>query len=111
MFDPVIIYKEGKKHGNADGLSRMAVEETNDELDNTPSTPINFINVYEISDDELQEFYDKEENEFIDNNEEDIVLETINVINLKSELIDLEQQKYENIVWIYNIIKKEIHEG
>ena len=53
MFDPVIIYKEGKKHGNADGLSRMAVEETNDELDNTPSTPINFIDVYELRDDEL----------------------------------------------------------
>ena len=88
MFDPVIIYKERKKHGNADGLSKMAVEETYDELDNTLSTSINFIDVYELSDDELQEFYEKEENDF-DNNEEDIDLKTINVINLKSELIDL----------------------
>ena len=88
MFDPEIIYKERKKHGNADGLSKMAVEETYDELDNTLSTSINFIDVYELSDDELQEFYEKEENDF-DNNEEDIDLKTINVINLKSELIDL----------------------
>jgi hypothetical protein len=109
MFDPIIIYKEGIKHGNADGLSRMAVEETYDEIDNTPSTPINLIDVNELSDNEL--LYDKEEIEFNDKSEINIDLEMINVINLKSELIDLEQHKDENIVWIYNIIKKDIYEG
>jgi hypothetical protein len=53
----------------------------------------------------------KKEIKFNDKREINIDLETINVINLKSELIDLEQQKDENTVWIFNIIKKDIYEG
>jgi hypothetical protein len=62
----------------------MAVEETYDEIDNTPSAPINLIDVNELSDNELQ-LYDKEEIEFNDKSEINIDLEKINVINLKSE--------------------------
>jgi hypothetical protein len=62
----------------------MAVEETYDEIDNTPSTQINLIDVNELSDNELQ-LYDKEEIEFNDKSEINIDLEKINVINLKSE--------------------------
>jgi hypothetical protein len=49
MFDPEITYREGKKHRNADGLSRMA-DENPDEVDDVIPTTINTINIetYEV---------------------------------------------------------------
>ena len=41
MFDIEIVYREGKKHGNADGLSRLAYEEADEEDEcQVPLTPI-----------------------------------------------------------------------
>ena len=98
MFDPEITYREGKKHGNADGLSRMAVENP-DEVDDVIPTPINNINIE--TDDELIE----EENELFEI--KDFEFETINAINIQSCAAEEEQSRDPNIVWIYNLIKRE----
>ena len=99
MFDPEIPYREGKKHGNADDLSRMGVENP-DEVDEIIPTPFNNINTESV--DELIE----EENELFEINE-DFELETINTINIHSSTAEEEQSKDPNIVWNYNLIKRE----
>ena len=118
MFDPEIVYREGKKHGNADGLSRMAVEECDEQEDNL-STPINEIYIIDDEDDDSTTAFDEEEDlisafeeegdEYVENL--NINLETINVINLQAETADLEQGRDTNIAWIYNILKREAFEG
>ena len=116
MFDPEIVYKEGKKHGNADGLSRMAVDETNDEYENIPATPINRVwvneevkDAFNISDDD-DDWISMDEDDLDDETPRENkvnICQRINLINVRSETVDLEQQQDSNIVWIYNLIKTE----
>jgi len=108
MFDLEITYREGKKHGNADGLSRMAVEDP-DEAEDIPETPINKLQVEALEENiEHQDVKEFEEDENISVKEVD--LETINIINIQSNEVEVEQTKDANIVWIYNIIKREKYE-
>jgi len=122
MFDMEIHYREGKKHGNADGLSRMAVEPATEEEDeDTPPTPINSVSYWEDEDydsvstcseeDEEVEVEVDIDNEDKENNNVDVEmnveLELIKIISVRADKVELEQLKDSNIVWIYNIIKME----
>ena len=109
MFDMEILYREGKRHGNADGLSRMAVEPFNEDDDEfPPPTPINNISFVEIED---EDNFNKLECEELAHEIIEGELESLNVINIQSERADQEQVKDHNIVWIYNILKAELFYG
>ena len=131
MFDIEIVYREGKKHGNADGLSRLAYEEADEEDEcQVPLTPIYNINFsgFDLKCESELEFEDDEEvedeySEFIDYDQDtksdeeveinvrtikvDIDFDSINVIHLKANQIDQQQQNDPNLAWIYNLIMKE----
>jgi hypothetical protein len=76
----------------------MAVE-NQDEIYDVIPTPINNINIEAV--DELIE----EENELFAI--KDFKFETINAINIQSCAAEEEQSRYQNIVWIYKLIKPE----
>jgi hypothetical protein len=122
MFDMEIHYREGKKNGNADGLSRMAVEPATEEEDeDSPPTLINSVSYWEDEDydsvstcseeDEEVEVEVDIDNEDKENNNVDVEmnveLELIKIISVRADKVELEQLKDSNIVWIYNIIKME----
>jgi hypothetical protein len=106
MFDPEITYREGKKHGNADGLSRMAVEEEEEGEEILPEI-INKV-IYEEEKDNFEEKLEVGE-VFKENNESNWNINNIKSINIQASVAENEQSKDENIIWIYNIIKQELY--
>ena len=106
MFDPEITYREGKKHGNADGLSRMAVEEEEEGEEILPEI-INKV-IYE---EEIDNFEEKlAAGEVLkENNDCNWNINNIKSINIQASVAENEQSKDENIIWIYNIIKQELY--
>ena len=104
MFEPNITYREGKKHGNADGLSRMAVETTDEDEEDVLETPINRVLMEEV----VRRINNIEERDEVNLS---IDFEQINSISIKASGIEMEQQKDPNIVWIYNLLRKEKYEN
>ena len=79
-----IEYRKGKKNGNADGLSRLPNEDSEDEHENVNEEepiPINVVQTQDINEDPV----------------------IINIIIAECEDLDRRQMNDQNLVWFYNL--------